>query len=472
MRVRELETRLAEATQSATVEWGRIRYAAGQAFVDFHDDRRERVQIEQMEQVLSDAPWDSEVRFLAENARFEVPPDELQDLANTLRRLLSDYIDPESDRIGHGFPAAGARNGHIRALRSGLRVSAYVTPVSAFAKALVRASLALGAARVAAMAEGWLEDRPLYVRTSAILSGIRTTQDLILPEGVEVNTLPVDSDALPLSVPRARQLPVLDALGATLLTVDSSISPPLFRPLGEYVPGSVVQLQADDCFRSVWALCDALALATGQFVRPRLFWTDYGEVSALGSAGDGPVWRAGDPFSERWKRVSVRTDTASGTVTLRNRQPEPPSMSECDLRAAWEIHAGLWERKSNDLRFRTALERWLRSRRPDLSVEDHFIDLRVALEALYLDGDSGELAHRLATRLAWHLGTSPDERKRLFNETRRFYRRASGIVHGGGVRETEIDERLLDQASSMCRRALLEHLKSGMPDWGTLVFGS
>ena len=469
--ISELETCLSVATQSTTVEWGRIRYAAGQVFVDFPDNHRERIDIGQVGNVLRDAPWDSEDRFLAERARFQVPPEALQDLATLLRKLFGDYIAPEVDRIGHGFPISGGRNSYAKALKSGLRARGYATPVPDFAKSLVRASVALDASHVAAMLEGWLDDRPLRVQTSAILAGIRTTEDLVLPEGVVVQTLPAASDSIPLSVPHARKLPVLDVLGTTLLTVDSFISKPLFQPRGDFVPGSVVQLQTDERFLSVRALCDALALITGRFVRPSLFWTDYSEASAFGATGDDIIWRAGDPFVERWNEIHTQTDRSSGVVTLRHRLPEPPLISKCDLRSAWEFHAKLAERKANDVRFKTALERWLRSLRADLSLADHFIDLRVALEALYLDNSRDELVHRLCTRLAWHLGSSPKERRRHFEATRKFYNRASSIVHGGEVKDAEADEQLLDQASLMCRQALFARVNAGPPDWDTLVFG-
>ena len=125
----------------------------------------------------------------------------------------------------------------------------------------------------------------------------------------------------------------------------------------------------------------------------------------------------------------------------------------------------------SDLRFKMAINRWLRSRRPDLSLADHFIDLRVALEALYLSDSSGELSFRLSTRLAWHIGSSPDERKALSELTRRFYSRASRVVHGSDLGDADGDRRLLDQASDLCRHGLLAYVTDAPPDWDSVVFG-
>ena len=62
---------------------------------------------------------------------------------------------------------------------------------------------------------------------------------------------------------------------------------------------------------------------------------------------------------------------------------------------------------------------------------DQFIDLRIALEALYApDGGSGEISYRLQTRCARHMATSFDDRKALAREVKDFYNTASRFAHG------------------------------------------
>ncbi len=158
-------------------------------------------------------------------------------------------------------------------------------------------------------------------------------------------------------------------------------------------------------------------------------------------------------------------------VTLLRRKPTPPLLFWHELQQAWEIHAGLGELNASDPRFRTAFNRWLRAQRPDLSLSEHFIDLRVALEALHMNDNMGESTNSLSIRLAWHLGTTPAERRELFALARDFYRRASRIVHGAVVDGSDVDIQLLQQASDLCRRAILAYLKSDPPNWDALTVG-
>ncbi len=468
----QLGTQLETALQTSTVTQGRVRYVAGQAFVDSSEARAEQYPFTTLKQTNRDATWDSEQRLLAESLRINVSPDALSALVACLRQLLENYIDKAADRIGHGFPIVGGSHGYTRALRSGLATRSYETPLSRFAESLVRASIAIGSERVAQLIGAWMDGGPLRMHTSAILSGVAVAEEITLPQGLAVRMLPRVSELLPLSVPRTTNLPVMDLLGATVLTIDSTIDPPLFRPGSGTDRASEVEFRAADQFRSVRAFCDALAVISGQFVRPKRFWVDYGEIAVFGPRDRSLVWGAGEPFSEPWRETVVHTDASTGVVTLRRRAPEPPLLSESDVHAAWAIHASLEERKANHPRFKTAIDRWLRSRRPDLSPADHFIDLRVALEALYLGDASGRLRFRLSTRLAGHLGTSPDERKQLYETVGTFYARASRVVHGSDNGDADDDRRLLEQTSDLCRRGLLAYVRDAPSDWDTLVFGT
>ncbi len=464
-------TLLETTLRDATVEQGRIRYGGGRAFVDLSDARQERFPFESVGQALRHAAWDSENRFLAESARVDVPSEALDNLADGLRAIMRDYIDRETDKLGHAFPIADGSPRSTTFLSTGLAAHIYESSTVKFARALVRASLALGSARVAELVGAWEAGRPLSVQTSAILTGVGVADDLVLPVGVSVRTLPSVSDALPLWVPRTTRLPVVDLLEATVLRVDSTISPPLYQPRANLGARPEVQVRSAAGLRSISAVCDALALTSGEYVRAKLFWNGYGELSALGPQADSLTWRSRDPVGEHWTERGTRTDGSTGVVTLLRRKPTPPLLSAAELQQAWEIHADLEKRKAGDPRFRTAFDRWLRARRPDLSLSDHFIDLRVALEALYLNTNAGESTYRLSTRLAWHLGTTPAERREKFTLAQDFYRRASGIVHGAAVDDSDADSQLLQGAADLCRQGILVYLEAGPPDWDALTLG-
>ena len=81
---------------------------------------------------------------------------------------------------------------------------------------------------------------------------------------------------------------------------------------------------------------------------------------------------------------------------------------------------GRWRRcGSPTSHLRIAADRWRRSKRSDgyARLVDQYIDLRLALESLYLkdfvNEHSQEMRFRLALFGAWHLGGSLDERRSI-----------------------------------------------------------
>ena len=73
-------------------------------------------------------------------------------------------------------------------------------------------------------------------------------------------------------------------------------------------------------------------------------------------------------------------------------------LTQTELEEAWELQCRRTGRKAQD-GIGTAIGRWVKSKRREASLEDRFIDLRIALEALYLDGDRERYkSRRIANR--------------------------------------------------------------------------
>ena len=125
--------------------------------------------------------------------------------------------------------------------------------------------------------------------------------------------------------------------------------------------------------------------------------------------------------------------------------------------------------------YRIAVDRWRRSKRASASLEDAYIDLRVALESLYLkdflNEHSQEMRFRLALFGAWHLATDLDDRRSIRKSLRDAYDTASGAVHAGEVADEA--RASLSGAQDLCRHAILKLLLEGPPrDWGDLILGA
>ena len=111
------------------------------------------------------------------------------------------------------------------------------------------------------------------------------------------------------------------------------------------------------------------------------------------------------------------------------------------------------------------------------SIADRFIDLRIALESLYLkdfpNGYRQEMRFRLALFGAWYLGTDFGDRKRILKRLREAYDAASGAVHSGDLDFSVENQKLLSDGQDLCRRGILKLLSEGPPpNWGDLILGA
>lgn len=105
------------------------------------------------------------------------------------------------------------------------------------------------------------------------------------------------------------------------------------------------------------------------------------------------------------------------------------------------------------------------------SIVDSAIDLRIAMEALFLHDltdDRGELSFRLRIRAARFLGRDLDERKGLHALFRNLYTIGSMAVHTGGLppsHEGTETHALLEEGYSTVARAIEEVMLRGQIDW-------
>ena len=100
------------------------------------------------------------------------------------------------------------------------------------------------------------------------------------------------------------------------------------------------------------------------------------------------------------------------------------------------------------------------------------VELRIALESLFLKDSSGESRFRVATRAAWYLGRSLEKRTAHQSTIAAAYEVASRAVHTGAVKNAEDSRDLLGAAQGLVRSAILKRLhEPDEPDLGKLVLG-
>ena len=181
-----------------------------------------------------------------------------------------------------------------------------------------------------------------------------------------------------------------------------------------------------------------------------IHWNDYGDVEAF---------FLNPGFS------SQRKDASNSPIV---------SVSEEQVRRCLRTLALLQGHRALDL----PIARWRQSKRSP-STNEQLIELRIALESVLLNDDTGasEKRHRLATRGAWLLGETFDQREIYFKTLKHVYDYASSVIHGGTpkVREERNLERDIASAQDLCRDAILRlAAANGMPnsdDWSALALG-
>lgn len=433
----------------------------------------EVISVDELRQLLrcrdSDAPDPDEAR----EAKLICTKEAMSPLIEFLRVLLNDYIDAENDTIGHAFP----RVSHDYASESetlqsdGLSAVSCKTALEVFAKALVKGSALVGSRAVSSLLAGWIESQPVRYRTCAILNGINIKASLEPVAGIRVAPLPWSSDELPDGLPFFSSRAPQDYLGRTVVYVDTTVTPPLFRPTPSVVPHPV---QASSrSVADVDAVCKALALESDDFVDVAFQWNDYNDLREVFPARSSSTWAPSGSSLRSHLRPGWSTSVSfqTGVVTL---SPTDDSLYDLDESELGHTIRALMETKYKGTRI--SATRLIKSKASSQGLVDQFVDLRMALEALFLrdfaNEHSQEMRFRLSLFGAWFLGQDFEDRRRVRKVLRDAYDAASGAVHTGDIAYTPEKHALLADAQSLCRQGILKLLRDGPPDdWGDLVLG-
>ena len=200
------------------------------------------------------------------------------------------------------------------------------------------------------------------------------------------------------------------------------------------------------------------------FVHGGLAWDDQGSFFAL--ADQSPGGRGSLGHQPHLKSSSTSLETDEGSIELRAEGIRDVS--------AENLGSLLGQLQTANARARIAVSRWKVAKNPHRPLADRFIDLRIALESLFLpEKPQQELKFRLAVSGAWLVGEDPAGRRRVWNTLRSAYDLASAAVHQGHVKDKvkgKASSAVLGQALAVCRRGILRVLARGpVRDWTALI---
>ena len=325
-----------------------------------------------------------------------------------------------------------------------------------FARTMVSAAAALGPQRVAQLVFGWIRGEPLRYQTNALLIGVTIDQSLALEEGINLTQMPSSSEHLPAHLlPQRGLFPgefLSDFLGRVVLSIDCEANPAFYKPTGDLpylAPPTICWAQGKIPGISRDMFCTALSLSCNHSIRWQMKWEDYGELHEFNPG------HVSGPLSQEVSNRLVPTTSLSRRHLDRAR----------DLQCARHVNGKM------RARLETAISRWMESKKP-VNLLDQLIDLRIALEALYLKGAFGEMRFRLSTYGAWHLAADVAERRKYQKVLLKIYDLASKAVHGVDVKNTSENRALLETAQDLCRNAIVKRIEEERePDLESAVVG-
>lgn len=422
-------------------------------------------------------------RVIPIESPLQTSDESITELADRLRGLMTDYVDSDTDVVGHAFPVLCPSTSSRPTSDGGLVGYEQESELRDFAKGLVWHAAVLIPHRVAGILSDSMDGKPLPFRTSSLLLGVTVSQQLELNNGVRVTRLPESSDILPASLPSTTSRSVKDFLGRAVLSVDCSVCPALFHPRSCRNENEAPRYQWVLGEASLATLYEALTLVCNSYIHSIMSWSDFEELSSFPSEVYGNNPATGSTVVDNRQHTGWVRDPRTGVTTLSGGDVlDPvPVLSLEGLKEACKIHGVLDRLKKSNPRFGIAVDRWTRSMRPGLGAKDGFIELRIALEALYLDGKQGKVTFRLSTAGARHLGRDAKERTDIADKLKKFYGAASKVVHAAVSKQKKNDLarkkeqenlKLLNCARALCRRGILEVVKQDrLPDGDKLIMG-
>ena len=321
--------------------------------------------------------------------------------------------------------------------------------ISEFTEKLILTAVVLGPERATQMLFEWVEGKPISFWQYAILDGISVEQPLELDGVIRISRLPDSPDQVFQHGPSLlRSIGYRDwqytGRGVLSIAFEGTFPEQLQSRDGKSAVRKCLGLEAED--DPLDDFSQALALASNHYCSWMHSWYD---------CGDWNVFQAAASVATQ------RESPVHGRAIL----------SDQHLVIARDLFAMRRSKQANAKQLDIAIDRWVNSKgRSNLT--DKLIEVRIALEALYLADSGPELGFRLATRGAWHLGVDFEERRKYHQTLREVYKLASNAVHQGEVEDKAENHDVLRSAQNLCRKGILERLKEpSAPNWNDLILG-
>lgn len=390
-----------------------------------------------------------------QSASVQIPDKTRTALVQVLREVLIDYLDASVDIVGLAFHIQGSSNTSCRFETGGCSSQASFCSIKTLADTLTRGAAVLGPDRIADLVDGWVSGKPVVYRTSNVIP-LALSHPLAPISGVDIVPLPLSTNELPDTLPMPKSASPSEFLGQTVISVETSVTPALFRASGDSPSGSVQAAFLPPV--TLHNVRDALSLECNTHIPGGLNYHYYRDFAVLAEQGTwiGTLGRFND--------IESRTISPAGEETLV--LPHDAVFHASDSRMARLIT----ELAGAQPRTRVAVSRWVAAMNRYRTLTDRFIDVRIVLESLFLPQQPDqELKFRLTISGAWLLGQDGPGRRTAYKTLSDAYKAGSRAVHQGSVdKKTNTD--LLEKVLALCRQGIFHVLSHGpVGDWTGLI---
>ena len=374
-------------------------------------------------------------------SKLRVSDQAIEKVSKELCEDLKPYIDSQNNTIGIG----------LRFIVGGQ----YVIPISMLSSDLIEASIKLGSNTVVDHLNFWKNNNTIEFNSIATITSVVTDKVVETSEGIAISPSNHFSDeqigifGKP-NLPEQKHRIIMEY--CSKLSLKTQGIPALFLPNSKY-KGEVIFLDNKIPNICIDSFCRSLSLICKGYIKPIVKWQEVGELEAY--------------YGNRGWSIPVSTSRTFH---------QKIKICETDLTKACKVHNQINKMciMSNKMNI-FAIDRWIEASRRESNRNDKFVNLRTALESLYISGENtGEIRFKLAIRCAWHLGGDllPEARKKIFNDITEFYKLSSKLVHGSKINDIRNAKELFQKALNYCHEGIMKILSSGtVPKWDEIIFG-
>ena len=308
---------------------------------------------------------------------------------------------------------------------------------------LIWGAVFLGEKEVVRIFFNWLSGEPMETEYKYILVGLNTKNNETLSENNDGIKLYASKNSKIFSLSKQ----YLD-YDRTILSFKTTYEPCFFstdtnalkkNPYGHIKSNPSLGIDRRGDIGKIFI--DAMALECDSYVEPSDVLEDYGVLAQFSIETKVKL---------AWRYRNVSDDPLTHTI------------SKEQFKKSFAIFKKLGKKENEKLDI--PIMRWLRSKKEGALLEDRLIDLRIALEALYLNKDArgGEKGFRVALCGAWDI-SEPSNRKENYDILKKLYNDASNALHGTmdswNPKKLNNTRDNLKRAQRICRQGILSYLE-------------